>query len=296
MSPEAVHLSGPSKYFFKCALRPFSLSVALVTCGLGIALAYGAGEGDAFRATLVVVAGVLLQSAVNLFNDYADLKLWEGRDDLYANNIKDMIRSNVRVAVIMTVVAAVMGLMLVYHAGWQLVLIGVLGLIGGYGYTGNPIAYKNRGLGVVGVFLFTGVLMVAGSYLAVTGNLGYHIFLYSIPVSLIPSMLLLANELRDIDEDIANKIGTFTVRVGYGFSSRAYQLLGVAAIVSALVIGFSGALSWPLLMLLPALALKQPVALLTGVKQQAQRKRLVRLPPLTGRFFLVFGVCFMVAI
>ena len=293
MSSEAVHLPGPSKYFFKRALRPFSLSVALVTCGLGIALAYGAGEGDAFRATLVIVAGVLLQSAVNLFNDYADLKLWDGRDDLYANNIKDMIRSNVRVAVIMTVIAAVMGLMLVYHAGWQLVLIGVLGLLGGYGYTGSPIVYKNRGLGV---FVFTGVLMVAGSYLAVTGNLGHHIFLYSIPNSLISSMLLLANELRDIDEDITNNIGTFTVRVGYDFSSRVYQLLGVAAIVSALGIGFSGALSWPLLMLLPALTLKQPVALLNVVKQQAHRKRLVRLPPLTGRFFLIFGICFMVAI
>ncbi|WP_281648264.1 prenyltransferase [Parendozoicomonas sp. Alg238-R29] len=296
MSSEALHIPGPAKYFFMRALRPFSLSVAVVTCGLGIALAYGAGEGDFFRAALVLIAGILLQGAVNLFNDYADIALWSGRDDLYASNIIEMIKRNTKIAAAMSVVAGLMGVMLAFHAGWKLFLIGLLGLLGGYFYTASPVAYKNRGFGVVGVFLFTGVLMVAGSYLAVTGNLGGNIFLYSVPVSLISSMLLLANELRDVEEDISNGIGTFTVRIGYGASSVVYQLLGVAALVSALLIGFSGALSFPFLMILPVLALKKPVYLLKGVRKQSERKRLVELPPLTGRYFLIFGICFMAAI
>ncbi|MTI14360.1 prenyltransferase [Sansalvadorimonas verongulae] len=296
MSADSVNLPAPSKYFFVRALRPFSLSVAVVACGLGIALAYGAGEGDALRATLVMIAGILLQAAVNLFNDYADLRLWANRDDKYASNIRNMIRKNMAIAKAITSVAAAIGIVLVYFAGWKLLLIVLLGAAGGYYYTGTPIAYKNRGLGVVGVFLFTGVLMVSGSYLAVTGNLGHHIFLYSIPVSMISSMLLLANELRDVDEDIDNDIGTFTVRMGYRFSSLIYILLGVAAIVMAFAIGLSGAMALPWLMLVPALVLKQPVALLRTVKQASERKRLVRLPPLTGRFFLIFGICFMVAI
>ncbi len=298
MKPDAVSLPGPAKYLFMRALRPFSLSVALVTCGLGIALAWHAQAGHVLRAVLVVLAGVLLQSAVNLFNDYADLDLFQGRDDDYAQNITNLIRRNTRIAQVMAGVAVVMGLYLVFTAGFSLFVLGLTGLIGGYFYTGKPIAYKNRGLGVVGVFLFTGILMVTGSFMAVTGYWSDTVLLYSIPVSLVSSMLLLANELRDHQEDIENNICTFTVRVGFTASSFVYQALGLLALFSAWGIAFSGGMDRPWLMLLPLFSLKAPIQMLrrAALPDSHGRKSLLGLPPLTGRFFMIFGMCMMAAI
>ena len=285
-------LSAPTKYSFMKAVRPFSLSVALVTCGLGITLAWSHGYGNFFRAVLVLLAGILLQSAANLYNDHADLSLWDEHDKAFEIAL---IRRNTRVALLMTLVAIMMGLTLVWLAGWPLLLIGLAGVIGGYSYTGAPVAYKNRGLGIFGIFLFTGVLMVVGSYMAVSGQWSNQVVLFSIPVSLISSMLLLANELRDVEDDKKNNIQTFTVRAGTTIAGHCYKLFGFGALVFVWGLGFAGLLSTPWLTVLPLLALKKPVALLDNTLEE-NRSQLVRLPPLTGRYFMIFGICMMLAV
>ena len=66
--------------------------------------------------------------------------------------------------------AVVVGVYLVWLRGPAIVVLGVLGLIGGWGYTAPPLEYKNRALGVPIVFLLMGPLMVEGSYFAVSGT------------------------------------------------------------------------------------------------------------------------------
>lgn len=58
---------------FILALRPFSLIVALATCGLGVSLALVEGFNDYVLSSLVLFSGLLLQMAVNLVNDYRDI-------------------------------------------------------------------------------------------------------------------------------------------------------------------------------------------------------------------------------
>ena len=62
------------KTSFSQALRPFSLIVALATCGLGISLAIVEGSTNHALAALVLFTGILLQVAVNLINDHRDLE------------------------------------------------------------------------------------------------------------------------------------------------------------------------------------------------------------------------------
>ena len=289
-------LPSPAKYLFLRALRPFSLSVVLVTCGLGIVLAWHDGQHHLLRAVLVMIAGILLQSSANLFNDHADLELWQQSDLAYAGNVIKMIHRNVLMAQVMTVVAIVIGLWLVSQSGWLLLVIGIVGLLGGYFYTGEPVAYKNTGGGVIAVFLFTGILMVLGSYVAITGTFSHVVVLYSIPVSMISSMLLLSNELRDLQDDAVNGINTFTVLFGAQVASRFYRGLGICAVLYGSTIGLLEGMRWPWLMLVPLLALIQPYRLLKRSRTTCQPALLVNLPPMTGRYFVVFGVCMMLAI
>ena len=289
---DSLHLN-PDKYRLLKALRPFSYSVAIITCGLGVALAYARDEGSLLRGCLVIVAGILLQAASNLANDYADIVLWRKESGGLSIQIIGQIRRNFRIAGLLTLLAVVIGLWLVYQVGFPLLLLGLFGVLGGYSYTGEPINYKQRGLGVPAVFLFTGVLMVAGSFYAVAGHWSHQVVWSSIPVSLLSASLLMANEVRDYLDDLNFNIRTLTVRIGFERAKVAYALLLMSVYPLSYYLFWQGGIK-NLLFLLPSLAFVwQPIRLLFSA---AGDMRLVRLPPLTGRFFMIFGIGFILSV
>src|SRR5439155_22276210 len=69
--------------------------------------------------------------------------------------------------------AAAIGLWLIYERGWPILVLGILGLLGGYGYTAPPLQYKFKALGVPLVFVLMGPLMVVGAYYAITGDFSW---------------------------------------------------------------------------------------------------------------------------
>ncbi len=286
-------LLNPEKYRLIRALRPFSYSVALVTCGLGVALAYEQGRGNLLRAVLVMMAGVLLQAASNLANDHADLALWRHRYDTQSAQAVKQIKRNFLLAGICALIASAMGLVLVWQVGWPLLVLGVFGVLGGYFYTGEPVNYKQRGLGVPAVFLLTGVLMVSGTYYGVSGVWSYWIGLISIPVSLLASALLLANEIRDYNEDLDHNIQTLTVRMGLSASKKLYVAVVISVFPVSLLLYGLDAIHSPCWLLPPLLFVPRPLTLLNP---RCKNKAAKQLPPVTGRFFMVFGICFILAV
>ncbi|MES9897332.1 MAG: prenyltransferase [Candidatus Thiodiazotropha endolucinida] len=203
-----------NKYTFVGALRPFSLVVAVATCGLGVSLALIDNADEHWLAWLVLLTGLLLQIAVNLVNDAPDLVNSE-LDQLSRQNIL----RNQKIGWIIMLLAVILGLYMVSIRGWPLLLLGMVGVAGAWGYTGGKVNYKQRGLGIVLVFLLMGVLLIGGSYYVLSGLYTWRVFWLSLPFSLLSSLLLLSNELRDYESDRDAGIRTL-------IAGRFYLLFG----------------------------------------------------------------------
>jgi len=297
VAPESVfhnlpghdRLTDPAKkYSFLHALRPFSFGVALTTCLIGITAAWHEGVLVPLNGLLVLVGGLLLQAGVNLINDYADIEQLQrmGRTDAI-----DAVRRNFRIGLGCFLLATPLGLYLVVDRSPALLGLFLLGLVGALGYTLDPINYKARGLAVVLVFWLMGVFMVVGSYIAAGGVLNGAIVARSVPISLLVSLLLLSNELRDYESDRAQGLKTLTVRAGLARSRGLYRLLLALTLFSTGMLWLAGLLEtpWPLSIALPFIY--RPLRYLNN---PPERRR--PLTPATGQLVMVFGLLFSIAL
>jgi len=271
--------------FFR-ALRPFSLIVAIATCGLGVSLALIEGSSDYFLASLVIFSGVILQIAVNLINDHRDLTTHQ-----LTPQQRHAIKRNTRVGLAVMFISILLGLYMVSIRGWPLLVLGIVGIFGAWGYTGGRINYKQRGLGILFVFLFMGVLLIGGSYYVVSGVYHWNIFWLSLPFSLLSSLLLLSNELRDYEDDLAAGVQTLCVRQGYKLGVKLYFFLVALLYAVSVMLYQTDILPGLLLLLVTGIVLWQPLKLLNAPKNKR-----ISLTPLTGRFYFIYSTAYLVTI
>lgn len=273
-----------NRYRLLEALRPFSLAVALVSCALGVLLAWQDGYPSPWLAAWVMIGGVLAQAGVNLINDVEELPYLAGDE-----SARRAIRRNQRWGIACFAAATLVGLWLVTLRGWPMLVILLLAAFGALAYTMEPFHLKRRGLAAVAVFLLMGLLMIQGAYLAMSGRFSLHALLLSVPVSLLISLLLVSNELRDWEEDRERGVGTLTVRIGYDNGRKLYWALVIAAYAVSLAFYGAGELRG-VLWLLP------PLLVLIPIRGQLWARERGRLTPLTGRFFLLFGLGYLLSL
>lgn len=136
-----------------------------------------------------------------------------------------------------------------------------------------------------------GVLLIGGSYYTVSGGYHINIFWLSLPFSLLSSLLLLSNELRDYEEDLAAGIKTLSVRLGYEVGVKLYYwIVAMIYFVSALLFQ-ANMLTNIMLIPITLIVLWQPIKLL-----HAPRPQRMPLTPLTGRFYFFFSLAFLASI
>jgi 1,4-dihydroxy-2-naphthoate polyprenyltransferase len=75
------------------------------------------------------------------------------------------------------------------------------------------------------VFLFFGIVAVAGSYFVQVKHLDWEAFALAVPVGLIASGLLMVNNVRDIDTDRRAGKRTLAVRLGRARTRRLFALI-----------------------------------------------------------------------
>ncbi len=118
--------------------------------------------------------------------------------------------------------AIMFGLPLIAIRGWEVVLLGLIGLVLGYGYTAPPFQYKYKAMGLPVVFILMGPLMVVGAYFVITGEIGWAPLIVSIPIGLLVTAILHGNEWRDISDDARFGIGTFSALIGRKWAHIVY--------------------------------------------------------------------------
>jgi 1,4-dihydroxy-2-naphthoate octaprenyltransferase len=210
--------------------RPFSLTASAVPVAAAGALA---AVRDSFSLPLFVaalVAGMLLQIGTNVVNEIYDVR--KGIDTITSPRASHALvtgRVKERSAFLLSgtafAIAIGIGIGLVAVRGWPLVLLGLAGLLGGWGYTAPPLQYKYRALGLPLVFALMGPLMVLGAYFTVTGDWSWEAAILSIPIGLLVTAILHGNEWRDIGEDARAGISTLSIRAGRGVAHQVYVFL-----------------------------------------------------------------------
>ena len=202
------------------ALRAYSFPASLAPCLVGAAYVACAGAPVDWRfLPLVLLGGVALHVGTNLVNDAVDFA--RGVDTPATLGGSGVLTAGWlsasavwRGALVAFGVAALAGVPLIVARGWPFALIGLVGALGGYAYTGPPLALKYRALGEAWVFLLMGTLMVVGAGYALGGTLRPGLWLCSIPVGFLVAAILAANNQRDREGDRAQGVRTLATLLG----------------------------------------------------------------------------------
>lgn len=280
------------------ACRPATLTAAVVPVIVGAAVAHASGGARLLPVVAALVGAVLIQIATNFANDVFDHE--KGADTherlgpLRATQAGLLTPSQVRAGMITAVALTVpIGLYLTSVAGLPIVIIGVASILSGIAYTGGPWPLGYHGLGDVFVFVFFGLVAVTGTALVARGSVPDLAWIAAIPVGSIATAVLVVNNVRDRDTDVAAGKRTLAVRLGRRAGVIEYALLMVAAyatpIVMLVAFGRSPLVLAPLLTLPVAIRLTRTLAVTDGRPLNACLAG-------TAKLLLAFGVLFAAGI
>jgi 1,4-dihydroxy-2-naphthoate octaprenyltransferase len=273
--------------------RPKTLGAAVAPVLVGTSLAATQGTFKPLTFVAAMLGALFIQVGTNLSNDYSDARRGADTEDrlgpvrVTAGGL--VPPRQVLIATYIAFGAAVLaGVYLIATAGWELLLVGAASILAGVLYTGGPRPYGYEGLGEVFVFLFFGVVAVAGSFYAQTEELAWEAFVLAIPVGLLASAILVVNNVRDLETDRRAGKRTLAVRLGRQGARGLYGGMLAAAFVTApfpWLFGGDGLGAW---LLLPWLAIPLALPVAKIVRERTDGPSLNGALARTGMLQLVF--------
>ena len=270
--------------------RPRTLAAAVVPVAVGTAAA--APDVVWWRASAALVVAMALQVGVNYANDYSDGI--RGTDADRKGPTRLVGSGAVAPAAVMRAafwsfaVAAAAGLALAVAVALWLVAVGLACIVAAWYYTGGRRPYGYAGFGELFVFVFFGLVATSGTAYVQTEELSWVAVVAAVPVGLLASALLVANNLRDMPEDRASGKRTLAVRLGARRTGWFYAVLTASAFAAGSAL--SVARPWAPLTL-AALGFAIPAVVLA--LSSAPKALLLNM---TARLHLVFGTLLAVGL
>ncbi|QDP99039.1 1,4-dihydroxy-2-naphthoate polyprenyltransferase [Microlunatus elymi] len=234
--------------------RPRTLPISIAPVIAGSATAHAAGGFMIIPAVLALLVSISLQIGVNFANDYSDGI--RGTDEQRVGPMR-LVGSGVARPVLVKRaafgcfgLAALLGLVLmILSAQWWLLPVGVACILAAWYYTGGKHPYGYIGLGEIFVFVFFGLVAVAGTTLVQLGRIDLPTILVAIGIGLLADAVLVSNNLRDIGGDTLSGKRTLATRIGDKATRRLFAGLALGAAV-AFVIAAALTSWWALLALI----------------------------------------------
>lgn len=225
------------------AARPKTLPLALASIMTGSALAYWNNHVSATITLMAFVTATLLQILSNLANDYGDAVKGTDNDDRLGPQrtmqsglvTQATMKKAIGINIVLTIIS---GLILVFISLNQtmdiigFIILGLLAIGAAIAYTMGNKPYGYRGLGDISVFIFFGLLGVAGTYYLHTGHLSSSLLLPAISCGLLAVAVLNINNLRDIENDKACGKMTLVVRMGASWGRKYHAVLMSVSFIS----------------------------------------------------------------
>ena len=237
-------------------LRTLPLAVAPVVIGTGAAQLVDRELHWVIALACLAVA-VLIQIGVNFTNDYSDGI--RGTDDHRVGPARLTASGRVRPRTVLIIglaffaLAALVGLAIVIRTGqWWMLAVGAVCLVAAWFYTGGKRPYGYFGLGEVFVFVFFGLVATLGTTWVQAFQLPQEAWLGAVAAGLFACAVLLANNLRDIDQDRQVGKRTLTVLIGRRATKIVYTLFMVVPFLIAAFIALLYPIAWLSLMALLA--------------------------------------------
>ncbi|HUZ27082.1 MAG TPA: 1,4-dihydroxy-2-naphthoate polyprenyltransferase [Streptosporangiaceae bacterium] len=268
--------------------RPRTLPAAVVPVVVGSGVAAGYDRFSAWRAALALIVALALQVGVNYANDYSDGV--RGTDEVRVGPVRLVAsglartRQVLAAAIACFAVAGVAGLVLAAVTSWWLLLVGAAALAAAWFYTGGSRPYGYRGLGEVSVFVFFGLVAVAGTAYVQIRTLDWLAVVAAAPVGLLACALLVINNLRDIPTD--RQTGKRTLAVVLG--DQRTRALYIGCILIPFCVAAALAPVAPLCLVALA-AVPMAITPVRQVRRGVTGRGLILALGQTGRLQLAFG-------
>lgn len=275
--------------------RPFTLTAAVVPVLFGTSLAMRDGGFSAGPFLAMLVASLLIQAATNMFNEYYDAE--RGLDTVDSVGISGSIvggklsaRAVLVAAFGLYAVAFVLGLYLVAVGGVFILVLGLVSALAGYLYTGGPRPISSTPASEATVFVFMGVLVVAIAYAVQAGGFPPHVILAALPLGCPVAAILLANNIRDLEEDARGGRRTLPIVLGRAGGITVYRALLAATYALLLLLVLVGVV--PVYSLVALASLPLAVRLWRGVGASTAPARLMPVVKGTSGLHAVFGLLY----
>lgn len=274
-------------------LRPHTLTASFIPVFVGTMFAFV--SENIFQVNLflaMLFASILIQAATNMFNEYYDYVRGLDNEEsvgIGGTIVRDGIapKTVLRLGLIFFGIAILLGVYICFASSWWIAIIGAASMFIGYLYTGGPIPIAYTPLGELFAGLLMGTVIIAISYYIQTLTMTKEVILISIPIAIFIGAILLANNIRDLDNDKESGRKTIAILLG---RINAIRFLGslffVAYLLTATFI-FMGIL--PLWSLLTFLSIKKAIDVIHGFR--GKTKPLEMMPAMinTGKTNSIYG-------
>ncbi len=284
------------------ASRLRTLPLALSSILMGSFLAIQQNNYQWVVIILAVVTTTLLQVLSNFSNDYGDSMRGTDNDQrlgpvrtVQGGEISPkQMRMGMLLLVILTLLS---GIWLIYESfgnHWikEIVFLafGLMAIVASVKYTVGKKSYGYAGFGDIFVFVFFGLLAVAGTYYLNTLSFSWSVLLPAATLGFFSTAVLNLNNMRDMENDLQSGKKTVAGRIGYKAALRYQVLLIVTGFLATFVyILFTFQSYWEFLFLI---TLPLFIANLTGIYKVNNQKQLDPYLKKTALGTLLFVVVF----